>query len=113
MVLQSASGKPRCYLTKVNAQAGEKAPPTCPLSEVRFYGKDTVRYAALVRCPEFRGCPLFGSIKCIASTGIAVGTSTEVRYTEEVRYWEGPLSEVPLYVNALKLIKLMKIRNFL
>ena len=32
------------------------------------------------------------------STGIAVGTSTEVHYTEEVRYWEGPLSEVPLYL---------------
>ena len=85
--------------TKVNAQkplAGEKAPPTCPLLEVRFYGKDTIRYAALVRCPEFRGCPLFGSGKYIASTGIAVGTSTEVRYTEEVRYWEGPLLEGPL-----------------
>ena len=85
--------------TKVNTQkplAGEKAPPACPLWEVRFYGKDTVWYAALVRCLEFRGCPLFGSRKCIASTGIAVGTSTEVRYTEDVRYWEGPLWEIPL-----------------
>ena len=53
---------------------------------------------ALVRCLEFRGCSLFGSRKCIVSTGIAVGTSTEVHYTEEVRYWEGPLSEVPLYL---------------
>ena len=43
-------------------------------------------YAALVRCPEFRGYPLFGRRKCIASTGIAVGTSTEARYTVEVRY---------------------------
>ena len=42
--------------------------------------------------------PLFGSRKCIASTGIAVGTSTEVRYTENVCYWEGLLSEVPLYI---------------
>ena len=46
---------------------------------------------------EFGGCPLFGSRKCTASTGIAVGTFTVVRYSEEVRYWEGPLSEVPLY----------------
>ena len=57
-----------------------------------------VRYAALVRCRKFRGFPLLGSRKCIASTRIAVGTSTEVRHTEEVRYWEGPLSEVPLYI---------------
>ena len=42
--------------------------------------------------------PIFGSRKCTASTGIAVGTSTVVRYSEEVRYWEGPLSEVPLYI---------------
>ena len=47
---------------------------------------------------EFGGCALFGSRKCTASTGIAVGTSTVVGYSEEVRYWEGPLSEVPLYV---------------
>ena len=48
------------------------------------------------RCySEFGGCPIFGSRKCTASTGIAVGTSTVVRYSEEVRYWEGPLSEVP------------------
>ena len=43
---------------------------------------------------EFGGCPIFGSRKCTASTEIAVGTSTEVRY------WEGPLSEVPLYIAA-------------
>ena len=43
---------------------------------------------------------LFGSSKCNASTEIAVGTSTEVRYMEDVRYWEGPLSEVPLYVSC-------------
>ena len=52
----------------------------------------------LVRCPEFGGCPLLESRKCIASTGIAVGTSTVVRYTVDVRYWECPLSEVPLYI---------------
>ena len=94
------SSSPCSLFFTVQAQkppAGEKAPPTCPLSEVRFYRKDTVQYAALVRCPEFRGCPLFGSRKCIASTGRAVGISTEVRYTEEVCYWEGPLSEVSLY----------------
>ena len=45
----------------------------------------------LVRCPEFGGCPLFGSI---ASTGIA---SPVVRYSGDVRYWECPLSEFPLY----------------
>ena len=59
--------------------------------------ESVARYAALVRYSEFGGCPLFGSRKCTASTGIAVGTSTVVRYSEEVRYWEGPLSEVPLY----------------
>ena len=32
-------------------------------------------------CPLSGGCPLFGSCKCIACTGIAVGTSTVVRYT--------------------------------
>ena len=42
--------------------------------------------------------PLFGSCKCIASTGIAVGTSTVVRYMVDVCYWEHPLSEVPLYI---------------
>ena len=33
----------------------------------------------IVRCPEFGGCLLFGSRKCIESTGIAVGTLTVVR----------------------------------
>ena len=47
---------------------------------------------------QFGGCPIFGSRKCTASTGIAVGTSMVVHYSEEVRYWEGPLSEVPLYI---------------
>ena len=62
-----------------------------------FVLESVARYAALVCYSEFGGCPLFGSRKCTASTGIAVGTSTVVRYSEEVRYWEGPLSEVPLY----------------
>ena len=62
-----------------------------------FVLESAVRCAAFVRYSEFGGCPLFGSRKCTASTGIAVGTSTAVRYSEEVRYWEGPLSEVPLY----------------
>ena len=61
-----------------------------------FVKESVVRCATFVRYSEFGGCPLFGSIKCTASTGIAVGTSTLVRYSEEVRYWEGPLSEVPL-----------------
>ena len=62
-----------------------------------FVLESVVRCAVFVCYSEFGGCPLFGSIKCTASTGIAVGTSTVVRYSEEVRYWEGPLSEVPLY----------------
>ena len=78
---------------------------TCPahLSAIGgdFVLENVARYAALVRYSEFGGCPLFGSRKCTASTGIAVGTSTVVRYSEEVRYWEGPLSEVPLYTFAM------------
>ena len=62
-----------------------------------FVLESVVWCAGFVRYSEFGGCPLFGNIKCTASTGIAVGTSTVVRYSEEVRYWEGPLSEVPLY----------------
>ena len=62
-----------------------------------FVLESAVRCAAFVHYSEFGGCPLFGSRKCTASTGIAVGTSMVVRYLEEVRYWEGPLSEVPLY----------------
>ena len=64
-----------------------------------FLLESVVRYAALVHCLEFRGCPLFGSSKCIASTRIVVGRSTEVCYTEDVRYLEGLLSEVPLYTD--------------
>ena len=64
---------------------------------VFFLFESVIPYAVLVRYSEFGGCPLFGSSKCIASTGMAVGTSMVVRYLEEVRYWEGPLSEVPLY----------------
>ena len=51
-----------------------------------FILESVVRYTALVCHSEFRGCPLFGSRKCIASTGIAVGTCTVVHYTEEVNY---------------------------
>ena len=50
----------------------------------------------IVRYLEFGGCPLFGSSKCIESTGIAVGASTVVHYTVDVCYWECPLTEVPL-----------------
>ena len=69
------------------------------LSVIRgdFVLESVARYAALVRYSEFGGCPLFGSRKCTASTGIAVGIPKVVHYSEEVRYWEGPLSEVPLY----------------
>ena len=41
-----------------------------------FILESVIRYTALVRYSEFGGCPLFGSRKCIASTGIKVGTST-------------------------------------
>ena len=59
-------------------------------------------------CPlsGIRSCPLFGSCKCIASTGIAVGTATVVRYSGDVRYWECPLSEVPLYTLFSQIILL-------
>ena len=52
-----------------------------------FLFESVIRYAALVRYSEFGVCSLFGSSKCIASTGIAVGTSTVVRYSDEVRNW--------------------------
>ena len=101
---------PKANSIRKYRDANEKARPrliflssahTCP-AHLSVIGGDFVlesvtRYAALVRYSEFGGCPLFGSRKCTASTGIAVGTSTVVRYSEEVRYWEGPLSEVPLY----------------
>ena len=74
-----------------------------------FVLESVVRCAAFVRYSQFGGCPLFGSIKCTASTGIAVGTSTLVRYSEEVRYWEGPLSEVPLYSLFLSFLELQSI----
>ena len=54
----------------------------------------------IVRCPDFRGCPLFGSSECIESMEIAVGTSTVVHYTVDVRYWEYPLTGVPLYIRS-------------
>ena len=54
-------------------------------------------YTRIVCCPEFGGCPLFGSSKCIESMGIVVGASTVVHYTVDVRCWECPLMEVPLY----------------
>ena len=43
-------------------------------------------------------CYIFGSSKCIESTGIAVGPSTVVHYTVDVCYWECLLLEVPLYI---------------
>ena len=67
-----------------------------------FLLESIVRYAVIVRYPEFGGCLLFGSSKCIVSSGIPVGTSTVVHCTEEVQYWEGSLSEVPLYKNTME-----------
>ena len=58
----------------------------------------------IVHRPEFGGCPLFGSSKCIESRGIAVGASTVVRYTIDVRYWECPLTKVPLHLRVLILV---------
>ena len=68
-----------------------RAPPTSGRPGDRFY--------CLVHadCPEFGGCALFWSSKCIESTKITVGTSTVVHYTVDVRYWECPLTEFPLY----------------
>ena len=76
-------------------------PPHLSIIGGDFVLESVARYIALVHYSEFGGCPLFGSRKCTASTGIAVGTSTVARYSEEVRYWEGPLSEVPLYMHSL------------
>ena len=41
---------------------------------VFFPLESVVMYAELVSYSEFGGCPIFGSSKCNASTGIAVGT---------------------------------------
>ena len=49
----------------------------------------------IVCCPEFRGCLLFGSSKCIASTGIAVGTSIVVCYMVGICYWEYLYTAIP------------------
>ena len=62
----------------------------------------------IVRCSEFGGCPLFGSSKCIESTGIAVGASTAVRYTVDIRYWECLLMDVPLYYIIYNIIWLLR-----
>ena len=65
------------------------------------------RCFSIGKCRSVRSvCPLFGIRRLSAIWEqkmyiiIAVGTSTAVRYSEEVRYWEGPLSEVPLYING-------------
>ena len=47
----------------------------------------------IVCCPEFGGCPLLGSSKCIESMGIAVGASTVIHYTVDVCYWECTLTK--------------------
>ena len=63
-----------------------------------FILESVSRHTALVHSSEFGGCPLFGSRKCIVSMGIAVRTSMVIHYMQEVNCWEGPLSEVPLYI---------------
>ena len=63
-----------------------------------FILESVVQYTVLVRYLEFGGYVPFKSRKCIASMDIAVGTFTVVCYMDEVCYWEGPLSEVPLYI---------------
>ena len=63
-----------------------------------FILESVVQYTVLVRYLEFGGCVPFESIKCSASTDIAVDTFTVVCCMEEVRYWEDLLSEVPLYI---------------
>ena len=69
-----------------------------------FLLKSIIWCTRIVRRPEFGGCPLFGSSKCIESRGIAVGASTVVRYTIDVRYWECLLTKFPLYVLYLFII---------
>ena len=74
----------------------------CPahLSVIRgtFLLERIIWCTQIVRSPEFGGCPLFESSKCIESMGIAVGASIVVHYMVDVRYWECPLTEVPLYI---------------
>ena len=50
----------------------------------------------IVCYPEFGGCLLFRSSKCIASTGIAVGIYIGC-CPLDVRHFKCPLTEVPLY----------------
>ena len=77
-----------CFATKRNFRAA-----TWVTFDLKFYGCASTRrtrgsYATALSGIQ-RLSAIFGSRKCIASTGIALGTSTEVRYTEEVRYLGG------------------------
>ena len=67
----------------------------CPLIGGAFLLESIIWCSWIVRYPEFGGCPLFGSSKCIVSMGIAVAILTVVCY---IHYWECPLKEVPLYI---------------
>ena len=45
--------------------------------------------------------PLVGGWLNTSSIVISIGATASVRYTEVVRSWEGPLWEVPLYINSI------------
>ena len=89
--------------TGIFSSSAHKRPAHLSIIGGAFLLESIIWCTWIVRCPEFGGCPLFGSSKCIESMGIAVGTSTVVCYTVNVRYWECPLTEVPLYIPIMSL----------
>ena len=50
----------------------------------------------IVRCTEYRGCPLLGGSLSINAMLNSIRVIEFVRCTEVVRFLEGPLWEVPL-----------------
>ena len=54
----------------------------------------SVRGMVIVRCTEYRGCPLLGSINAMLNS---IRVIEFVRCTEVDGFSEGPLWEVPLY----------------
>ena len=59
------------------------------MSVIALLLESIVSFMGLVRCPEFGGCALFGTRKCITSTGIAVGKYINCcPFNSNVRYWE-------------------------
>ena len=52
----------------------------------------------IVRCTEYRGCPLLGGSLSINDMLNSIRVIDFVRCTEVVRFSECPLWEVPLYI---------------